>query len=204
MKKAYCCHVLDSSLYSSQNPCDFCNKSNCLFSQAYEECYICKVGEQWCFLILCPQSAQQCDWDGFACSHGRGKWSKQWIPDISCLQLMWGLCKTAGSSLKPSQCFLFHAVLGWLVQGSPSAVLLHTPSWSTGHPAASNLGGHSIASSETRILVVFSKWVGPCICFLHLLLCSGIKRPPVLDLRKQHRGSLTIHMKHCLSARANY
>lgn len=91
MKKAYCCHVLDSSLYSSQNPCDFCNKSNCLFSQAYEECYICKVGEQWCFLIPCPQSAQQCGWDRFACSHGRGKWSKQWIPDISCLQLMWGL-----------------------------------------------------------------------------------------------------------------
>lgn len=51
MKKAYCCHVRDSSLPSSQNPCDFCNKSNCLFPQEFQEHYIGKVGERWHFLV---------------------------------------------------------------------------------------------------------------------------------------------------------
>lgn len=134
MKKAYCCHVLDSSLSSSQKPCDFGNKSNCLFPQEHKECYICKVGERHRrFLFPCPQSAQWWGWDGFACSCGRGEWSKPWISSIIlCLQLTWGLCKTAGGSLKPSQCFLLCAGRGWLAQGKPSSSHSPRPCWCTG------------------------------------------------------------------------
>lgn len=64
----------------------------------------------------------------------------------------------------------------------PQALLMHSAI-----PDARKLGGHFIVATEIRILVEF-KWVGPCICFLHFLLCSGIKGCLLLDLRKQNQG----------------
>lgn len=65
----------------------------------------------------------------------------------------------------------------------PQALLVHRAT-----PAARRRGGRSIASSEIRGVLVFLKWVGPCICFLHFLFCSGIKGCLALDLRKQNQG----------------
>lgn len=82
---------------------------------------------------------------------------------------------------------------------SPQALLVHRAA-----PGARQIGGHSIASSEIRILVVFLKRVGPCICFLLFCCAAGLKDLWHWIWGSKSRGSQTIYMKCCLSARANY
>lgn len=201
MKKAYCCLVLLFFLSSSQNPHDFCSV---VFPEEYEEHCICKVGE-WhrYFLVPSSQSVWQRDWDGFARGHQRGEWSKsRALASSSACSLCEGCAKqlVVLPNLPSSSC----SEGGSRLMGARDSSSYPSPQIHSSAPGARSLSSHSTAFSGIRISAVLLKWLDPSICFQSFCCVVGLKGSLVLDLRKKIRGSITIRMKCCLSAKTTY
>lgn len=132
-------------LSSSENPCDFYNRNNCLFPQEYEEWCVCKSRRAALAFSSSLSPVSRAVWLGFACSPGRGKLIEQCFPEIiQGLQLMRELCKAAGTSLKCSQ--LLPALGCSVVLQRPAAAFTSRVAL-----AARELRGSFIAFSKIRV-----------------------------------------------------